>query len=200
MKMMRTGELVVVVDSVEEAVKFYTEKLGFDIVELVEDQTDPRTLGFAQLRKSKCGVVFRKPLVEEFAEFSFIKRCLSRCVGLSLEVNKGIEKLFTRCSKKGIDIVHALADDPKRKIKFFTVKDPFGIKLEFMQALEGASSKPSLNFHGLYINEQDLKKLSETEEVLVDKMVDVLKKFGILRRAAKKHAKIHLKRLAKKVS
>ncbi len=195
--MMKTGELVVLVDSVQEAVKFYTEKLGFDIVELRESQSDPHVLDFALVRKSKCGIVFRKPFVEEFAEFSFIKRCMSRCVGLKIELNSGIEKFFDRCQKKGVDVVLPLEQDQEKKS--FSFKDPFGIKLTCIQFLEKSAMQPDYDFHGYFINKQDLEKRPESEDRLLSNMVEQVRKFGILRRSAKKYAKSKLKSLSKKI-
>jgi len=193
--MMKTGELVVIVDSVEEAVKFYTEKLGFDIVELQGNQSDPRILDFSHVRKSKCGIIFRKPFVEEFAEFSFIKRCLSRCVGMTIELNKGIEAFFDRCQKKGVDVVRPLERDEAQALLTFTIKDLFGIKLVFIQPLGGQAVQPNFNFHGYHIKKEDLENLPQGEDALIDRMIDQLKAFGILRRAAKKYAKLKLKNL-----
>ncbi|MFH0898289.1 MAG: VOC family protein [bacterium] len=195
--MMKTGELVVIVDSVEEAVKFYTEKLGFDIVDLKESQSDPQLLDFCFLRKSKCSIIFRKPFVEEYAEFSFIKRCLSRCVGLNIELNGDIEKFFERCQTKNVDIVRSLGKRENADILSFTIKDPFGTKLVFSQSLKDIFIKPEFDFHGYLINKQDLEKLPETEEFLLDHMVDSVKRFGILRRFAKKYAKLKLKNLSR---
>src|SRR5260221_12819284 len=100
--MMKSGELLVIVDSVEEAIKFYTEKLAFDIARVEASRDVVNTLHSAHLRKGKCGLIFRTPLVEELAEFSFIKRCGSRCIGFNVEMKKGIDKYFQRCQKKGL--------------------------------------------------------------------------------------------------
>ena len=196
--MMKTGELVVIVDSVEDAVKFYTEKLGFDIVELQEDQSNPQMLSFSLVRKSKCEIIFRKPFVEEFAEFSFIKRCMSRCVGITVEMNNGIEKLFDRCEKKGVDIIHQLERYESKGEISFTIKDLFGIKLVFSQPIEGKTIEPDFNFHGYPISKDAIKNLtSDDEEVLINRMIQQLKVFGVSRRAAKKYAKLWLKNLLK---
>jgi len=92
---MKSGELVIVVDSVENVIKFYTEKLGFDVVELCtkdKSEQSENSLSYGRVKKGKCFIAFRLPSVEELAEFSFIKRCVSRSTGLYIEMKKGIEK------------------------------------------------------------------------------------------------------------
>ena len=184
---MKPGELVIVVDTVEEAVKFYTEKLAFDIVELQQDEENKRQVAFARLKKGKCFIVFRKPQVEELAEFSFIKRCASRSICLHVEMKNGVDKYFERCKKKGLD--------PKGSSLSFSLRDPFGIKLIFCKTPEKAAPKLSLDFFGLPIKKSDVGP--QTEASLLNKMSAQLKNFGILRRSSKKYAKLVLKGLVK---
>lgn len=192
---MKSGELLVIVDSVEEAIKFYTEKLAFDIVGVEASKDGANTLHLAHLRKGKCGIIFRTPLVEELAEFSFIKRCGSRCVGFNIDMKKGLEKYFQRCQKKGIKTTELKDHDGNRQ---FTLRDPFGTKLVFNQLIEGKQPKPSLDFLGLHLSEQDVTGKGRKEADVVDGMVEQLRKFGILRRAAKKYAKTVFKQLSTK--
>lgn len=193
--MMKSGELLVIVDSVEEAIKFYTEKLAFDIAGVEASKDSLNTLHSAHLRKGKCGLIFRTPLVEELAEFSFIKRCGSRCIGFNVEMKKGIDKYFQRCQKKGLKTSELKDRDGLQQ---FTLRDPFGTKLVFSQLIEGKQQKPSLNFIGMQLSEQDLGGKGRKEADVVDGMVEQLRKFGILRRAAKKYAKTVYKQLATK--
>jgi uncharacterized glyoxalase superfamily protein PhnB len=190
--MMKSSELMVMVESVEEAVKFYTEKMAFDIVELHASKETPGTLFSAQVRKGKCFITFRTPYVEELAEFSFIKRCASRCMGLYVEMKKGLDKYYTRCVKKGLKVLSEPKDMPDGT-RSFSLRDPFGIKLVFTQEREGATPPTSTDFAGLVLDRQ--RKESEQ----LPNMIDHLKKFGILRRAAKKFAKLRLKQLTGKV-
>ena len=95
--MIKSSELLVVVDSVEEAVKFYTEKMAFDLVDAQVSPENSNLLIAAHVRKGKCHIIFRAPQVEELADFSFIKRCASRCAGLYVEVKKGLDRCFERC-------------------------------------------------------------------------------------------------------
>jgi len=188
--MMKSSELIVIVESVEEAVKFYTEKLAFDIVHLEASKESPGILTAAHLRKGKCFVAFRVPSVEELAEFSFIKRCASRCVGLQLEMKKRIEKYFQRCQKKGLKIVSDLKE--ASGYKSFAIRDPFGNKLVFAQPVEGKEPKASSDVLGMTV---DLRGAKEAD--VVDKIVGHLRTFGVLRRPAKKYAKLRIKQLVK---
>lgn len=189
--MMKSSELLIIVDSVEEAVKFYTEKLAFDIVDLQLSKESPGTLQTAHVRKGKCFVSFRTPLVEELAEFSFIKRCASRCVGLYVEMKKGVEKYFDRCQKKGLKVVSDLKGMPDGS-KNFAIRDPFGIKLVFNQVPEKGQVRVAPDLLGMHVDRQ------KKESVLMGDMIDHLKKFGVLRRSAKKYSKLKLKQIAGK--
>ncbi len=192
--MMKSSELLILVDAVEEAVKFYTEKLAFDITDLEVHKDTPTSLLAAHLRKGKCFITFRTPHVEELAEFSFIKRCASRCVGLQVEMKKGIEKYFARCQKKGVKVVNELKDTDG--YKSFALRDPFGTKLIFLQAIEGKDIKPSLTIAGIKLSEQDLRTKKESD--IVTDIIDHVKTFSITRRAGKKFAKLKYKQLMKK--
>ncbi|MFH1643901.1 MAG: VOC family protein [bacterium] len=188
--MMKSSEMVVVVDSVETAIKFYTEKLGFDVVDLRAKGEIEKTLSYGRVKKGKCFISFRLPEVEELADFSFIKRCVSRSTGLYAVIKKGIEKLHEKCQKKALsptDIVEKNWGD-----KVFSIKDPFGIKLTFAQPIAGFVVKKDPNFYGLILNPEDIRNKGKEKE-LVDKMAAHLKRFGVLRRAAKKYSKLWLK-------
>src|SRR3954462_9740391 len=119
--MMRPAIPIFVVDSVEKAIKFYTEKLGFDVSHLELEQDARQTLSFAQVHKGKLAVQFRIPAVEELAEFSLIKRCGTRGAGVYVQMKKGLTKYFERCKRKGITVVSAPKDRPWGE-KTFTLK------------------------------------------------------------------------------
>ena len=53
---MKSSDLVLIVDSVEEAIKFYTEKLAFDLVEAQLNKEGSQSLVSAHLRKGKCTI------------------------------------------------------------------------------------------------------------------------------------------------
>jgi len=187
--MMKSGYPILMVDSIAEAVKFYTEKLAFDISELHCDE-ESNTLNYAQLRKGKCFILFKVPTVEELVEFSQIKHCLSRGSGAYVEMKKGIDKYYNRCQSKGVRIVQELQDKPWGD-KVFVVKDPFGFKLAFAQPIEGYQSPSPNRFCGL---EQDVSK---DDKALLEEMIQHLLGFGLSRRAARKYGKKRLKGLRK---
>lgn len=180
---MKSSELLVIVDSVEEAVKFYTEKLAFDLVDTQVNVESNNHLVSARVKKGKCSILFKAPTVEELADFSFIKRCASRCAGLYLEMKKGADRYFQRCSKKGVKIV----SEPKTVDghKTFILKDPFGMKLIISEVPEKVAASPAL-FAGMSIPERELIQKTRKESDVLDEMVSHLRKFGILRRAGKK--------------
>ncbi len=190
---MKNGELVVIVDSVEDAVKFYTERLAFDIANLQIDTENPHQLGYAHLRKGKCSVIFRKPNVQEFAEFTFIKRCSSRCVVLQVDMKNGLDKYFTKCEKKDVVVIQ----EPREVtpgVRSFVIADPFGVKLIFTQAT--STNKPlDLNAFGVQIQRNNLSNRQDAEKAYLEQIAVQLKRFGVLRRASKKYAKTRIKEL-----
>ena len=190
--MVKSGHPVILVDSIEKAVKFYTEKLGFDLVDLFFREEDNRQfLHYALVRKGKCFIHFRLPAVAEMAEFSMIKHCSGRGVGVYVEMKKGFEKYFERCNKKGVSI----ADQPKKQPWghiTFSVKDPFGVRLTFAQALDPSEIQiEKIDFCGMKITQKPATKDAENDQI--EEMIRWLKGFGILRRVAKKYARLWLK-------
>lgn len=194
--MMKSSELVLIVETVEEGVKFYTEKLGFDIVDLQESSENGRHLIFARLHKGKCSIILRNPLIEELAAFSFIKRCVNRCTGIYVEMKKGLEKYYQRCVKKGVKIVGELKKSEFGNMEF-SIRDPFGVTLIFAEPL-AKDSHQSFDILGIKVDKDALKsKNSAYIKTTSDHLISTLKEFGILRRASKKFAKAKLKELSK---
>ncbi|MBM3887088.1 VOC family protein [Candidatus Dependentiae bacterium] len=190
--MMKSGELVVVVESVREAVKFYTEKLSFDVVQLdTQEERGEFTIVAARIRKGKCFIYFRTAAIDELAEFSVIKRCSSRCVSLQVELKKGIEKYYAKCNKKGV-VVSELKESADKGIKTFAVRDPFGVRVQFIQPDLAFKPQAAANFLGLPFRKQDLSQTS-MQNAYMEEMVGKLKKIGVLRRAGKKYARQWLK-------
>jgi uncharacterized glyoxalase superfamily protein PhnB len=194
--MMKSSELVLIVETVEEGVKFYTEKLGFDIVDLQESSENGRHLIFARLHKGKCSIILRAPLVEELAAFSFIKRCVNRCTGVYFEMKKGLEKYYQRCVKKGVKVVGEL-----KKTEFgnmaFVIRDPFGVTITFAEPCAKVNPQ-AFDIFGITIDKNALKSKNVVyAKATTDQLIGTLKEFGILRRASKKFAKAKLKELAK---
>src|SRR3990172_9192850 len=152
--MMKACEFLLITDTIEDAVKFYTEKLAFDISSLEASRETPGTLASAEIRKGKCFIAFKTPLVEELAEFSFIKRCSSRCVGLTIEMKKGLDKYYARCQKKGLKIVSELRNQDA--YRSFALRDPFGNKLIFTQLIEGKKPQPASDVAGKPFSAQSI--------------------------------------------
>jgi uncharacterized glyoxalase superfamily protein PhnB len=194
--MMKSGVTAVIVESVEKAVKFYTEKLAFDVVELLSEKNEVghEVINYAQLRKGKCYIIFRTPHVEELAEFSFIKRCSSRCIGIFAEMKKGIEKYYQKCEKKELIITNSLKDE-SFGYKTFSIKDPFGLRITFAQELPN-HQRPT-NFLGSGITKNDITGSKENDNAIIERMIKFLKTFGILRRASKKYSKLWIKKQLK---
>ncbi|HBS47861.1 TPA: hypothetical protein DEO28_00840 [Candidatus Dependentiae bacterium] len=186
--MMKSASPVLIVDSVAVAVKFYTDKLSFDIVSIGLSK-EGHSLNYAELKKGKATLMLLTPTVEEMVEFSQIKHLANRSSGAYFEMKKGIEKYFERCKTKGVQIIEGLKDTPWGH-KVFKVRDPFGFKLAFAQPMENFKA-PANSFCGISI---DLTKDLESN---LDRMIVHVRGFGLSRRAAKKYAKSWLKALKK---
>jgi uncharacterized glyoxalase superfamily protein PhnB len=196
MSMMKSSELVLIVDTVEEGVKFYTEKLGFDIVDLQESTENGRHLILARLHKGKCSIILRTPLIEELAAFSFIKRCASRCTGLYVEMKKGLDTYYQRCLKKGVKIAIELKKTEYGNMAF-SIRDPFGTTITFAEPCAKNISHP-FSILGVPVDKNALKSKNAVYiKTTLDQIIGSLKEFGILRRASKKFAKAKLKELSK---
>lgn len=186
--MMKPAKVILLVDSVEEAVKFYSDKLGFDIHHL-EEVEGGSALRLAKLHKGKCIIVFRVPNHDEVVEFSQIKYAATRGTGMFVEGKKGIEKYYARCRSKGVTIVEQLRKE-SRGYQTFTVKDPFGFKIEFAQRIEGYK-KPHDSFMGLRVDR------SKNEKTLTDELIKHVRRFGLSQRSSKKFVKAWLKETRK---
>lgn len=189
--MMKAAKTVVVVDSVEKAIKFYTEKLGFDLIDASVDKESDQLLNYAELKKGKCHLLVRLPSVEELAEFSMIKRCTGRGVGVLVELKKGIEVYFARCLKKGLAIVSELRDEPWGA-KSFSLKDPFGMRVTVVQPIT-SFKRNYANFCGQKLAHSTGNKFA-ADNAAQESMIQWLKGFGILRRVSKKFSKLWLKK------
>lgn len=190
---MKSGKPLFVVESVEDAVKFYTEKLGFDIFELSTKKDDGRCfVDYASLKKGKCFVGFRTPLVGELAEISMVKHCAGRGAGVYVEMKKGLEKYLERCNKKGVSVVEQPRKQPWGHVTF-SIKDPFGFKVTFAQPLEEGEWRPSNEFCGMGPVEKPTSTDMETKTM--ETMISWLKGFGFLRRVGKKYSRLWLKKV-----
>ena len=182
--MMKPGISVFVVDSVERAIKFYTEKLLFDIVGLFLDPESKHVLRCVFLRKGKCFVGFRVPDVEELADFSVIKRSSTRGAGVYVPMKKGLDKYYERCEKKKVPSLSSI-EPQSWGDRTFSLRDPFGIKLVFAEPIPNFEAPDKNMFCGMLVERAD----EQTQE----EMIRLLKGFGILRRAGKKYSKLWMK-------
>ncbi len=188
---MKTAITTIMLESVQAAVKFYTEKLGLDIVELARDQQNPSLLFYAHLKKGKFHIMVRGAHPEEAVELSQIKHCIGRGTGIYVQMKKGLDKLYARCQKKGVTIASEIKEQFWGE-RTFEIKDPFGIKIMFGEPIEGATQGPTRDFYGHEVD------TSKSDDAIINDLAAHLKHFGITRRPAKKHAKQWLKELRKK--
>ncbi len=188
---MKASITTIMVESVQAAVKFYTEKLGLDIIELARDQQNPSLLFYAHLKKGKFHLMVRGAYPEEAVELSQIKHCIGRGTGIYVPMKKGLDKLFARCQKKGVTIASEIKEQYWGE-RTFEIKDPFGLKIMFGEPIEGAAHGPTRDFYGHQVD------TSKSDDALVNDLAAHLKQFGITRRPAKKHAKAWLKELKKR--
>lgn len=191
--MMKTCIPMFIVESVEDAAKFYSEKLGFDVIELAAKKEDSRCfLEYAMLKKGKCFIGFRIPSSGELAEMSLVKHCAGRGAGVYVEMKKGFDKYFERCKKKKVEII----EQPKKQpwgVVSFSVKDPFGFKIMFAQPLEEGEWAPSNEFCGMGSVAKPADAAQEAKTL--EDMISWLKGFGLLRRVSKKFSKLWLKKM-----
>lgn len=187
--MFKSGKPVIIVDSVERAVKFYTEKLLFDVVDLKADREGELHLSYAELRKGKCYMIVRLPAVAELAEFSMVRRCSGRSVGIFIEIKKNIDRFHDRCRKKGVPISTPLSGEVGNRS--FVVKDQFGIFFLFSEASSpiAAEFNPA-TFVGFDMKGQVLAPKAQAP----DELIKWLRGFSITRRVAKKFIKVWAKR------
>ncbi len=184
--MFKRSRFLLTVDSVESAIKFYTEKLLFSVTFFnVESGPNPYC-NYAELRRGKCFLVFRLPNPSELAEFSMIRRMGNRGSGLFLELKGGIEDFLDTCKKKRVSVVSEITKYPNGYIGF-VVADPFGIRLHFVQKDPAYAGPDQNNLNGMKITDDqkvDMKK-GKSPQVIID----YLKSFGLSRRVAKKYMK-----------
>jgi uncharacterized glyoxalase superfamily protein PhnB len=181
---MKSGTAIFVVESVAEVIKFYTEKLAFDVADMMVDEVTGRAITYVHLRKGKCSIMFRTPMNDESVEFSQLKHSIGRGAGVFAEMKKGIEKYYEKCKSRGVKVVEELKDRAWG-YRTFSIKDQFGFRLTFAQPIDGAKVS---TFAGYKVD------MAKSESVLLDDMIRYLKDFKITRRPAKKFAKLWLKK------
>lgn len=192
--MFKSGKVVLIVDSVEKAVKFYTEKLLFSIVSLECDDEGGVHLSKAEVRKGKFHIVFRLPSIDELAEFSMIRRCSGRAAAAVATAKKGVDRYYKSCKKKGLEV--SIAENKSGPVSTFAIKDPFGFRLVFTdvdedEACAGAFKKGE--FCGMDTKGESVVINKDSD--VPEKMVKWLRGFGISRRVAKKYIKLWAKKI-----
>ncbi len=195
-QMFKVGKTLVVVESVEKAIKFYTERLGFALHDVVIQRDGEFFISAADVKKGNVIVALKSPAIEELAEFGMVKRCSGRSAGVFVELNKGIEKYFQRCKKKSVPIVSELAKNSMGQW-WFSARDPFGLKLVFVEKLIGSPSvDPSIfNVAGLGLSREKLLTIDQKSKLAIDPMVEVLKDLGLLRRVSQKFVRTWVKQV-----
>ncbi|MBT4594932.1 VOC family protein [bacterium] len=195
--MFKSGKVIITVDKVESALKFYTEKLAFDLADLKIRDDGGQYISYAEVKKGKVKVGFRVPVIEELADFSILKRSAGRGVSLIVELKKSIDRYFLRCQKRGVEIISKLSDasDGRRS---FEVKDIFGIRIKFWQMDERYKEPRPERFCGFKLSYDPDGKVANEEEQL-NAMIDWVNSFGMLKRVSKKFARSWLKKLKGKL-
>jgi uncharacterized glyoxalase superfamily protein PhnB len=193
--MFKSGKISLIVDSVERAVRFYTDKLLFSIVELKTDEEGGTHIFYAEVRKGKVHVVLRQPVVDELAEFSLIRRCSGRSTGVVLEMKKGIDRYFSSCKKKGVLVSSNLREN-EDGTKLFQIKDPFGLRLLFVQPGDEVEKYFCMQDKFCGTSVKDRKIVIKKDSDVPEDLVSWLKGLGVSRRVAKKYIKVWAKRCA----
>ena len=189
------SKLVVIVESVEEAVRFYTEKLSFDLLDIQVEKNETTVLTWATLKKGKFVITFRRPCVEEFAAFSFIKRCADRCVTFSVDLKRDIDRFFQRCVKKNVKIIRELQENSLEH-REFVIRDPFGLEIAFLQLKEQLIIPArETQLCSFFFCDQAQSLQEHMHDEAAAEAIEQLRSFGIIRRAAKKLVKARIKEL-----
>lgn len=189
--MFKKSKYFLIVDSVENAIKFYGDKLLFTVTDLNIETGVSSYINYAELKRGKCFLVIRSPSITELAEFSMVRRLTNRTTGLYLELKKGLEAFFKACKKKKLNITTELTRHPMG-YTYFLVMDPFGSMIYFYQLEKGFHSGKSMlvdkkDFFGLRPRAESWDMLAKGN--LPRDVADYLKGFGLTRRIAKKFVK-----------
>lgn len=193
--MFKAGKIVLVVSSVEKAVKFYTERLLFDIEDLRVDKEEKLHLCYAELKRGKCFIILRLPEISELAEFSVVRGFSGRSVNIHVEAQRSLESYFKRCEKKGVPIIGGIQVSSSGR-KSFKVKDPFGITLVFSDASSPQDPESSTSLLCGFDMKGQQPDIPGGDDI-AEEGVRWLKGFGITRRVAKKYLKLWAKRCLK---
>lgn len=194
--MFKVGKTLLVVESVEKAIKFYTERLGFSLTDVTIQRDGDCYISSADVKKGNVILVLKAPAIEELAEFGMVKRCSGRSTGVVVELNRGIEKYFARCKKKGVPLVSELGRNAMGN-QTFTARDPFGLRLVFVEKPIGSVAVDAGLFAPCNVQfaKEKLLSLDPKDKIAIDPFVDALKDMGLLRRVSQKFVRGWLKQL-----
>lgn len=188
--MFKKSKYFVVVDSVESAIKFYAEKLLFLVVDVGMMPGANSYVNYAELRRGKCQIIVRTPVVTELAEFSMVRRLNNRSCGIFLEIKQDIDHFYDACRKKKLNVISEINRHPSG-YAYFQILDPFGSRIYFYQTDPNAQAKRKMfdvsEFCGFKMNPllwEELKKGS-----IPQVLIDHLKQLGMSRRVAKRFVK-----------
>ena len=197
--MFKVSKTLLVVESVEKAVKFYTEKMGFSLEDAEIKNESECYLSLASVRKGNAILVLKAPSIEELAEFGMIKRCVGRSTGMVIELNRGLEKYYTRCRKKGIPIAVELRKNQLGQ-PTFTVRDPFGLRLIFVEKRTGVVTSDLHLFApcGVDMTQEKIVALDSKNRDSIEPMVECLRQLGLLKRVSQKFVRSWVRDLKKK--
>lgn len=187
--MFKKSKYFLIVDSVESAIKFYGEKLLFSVIDIGIEAGTNKFINYAELRRGKCTIIVRIPILAELADFSMIRRVNNRASGMYLEVKDGLEAFYSVCKKKKINIISGLSRH-SLGYSYFQALDPFGSKLYFYEeeAARLLSEAEKSSFYGLKLK-SDFSKIIKDGQTPIE-MIDHLKGLGVSRRVSKKFIKL----------
>lgn len=197
--MFKVGKTLLVVESVEKAIKFYTERLGFSLTDVTIQRDGDCYISSADVKKGNVILVLKAPAIEELAEFGMVKRCSGRSTGVFVELNRGLEKYYARCKKKGVPVVSELHKNAQGNYTF-TARDPFGLRLVFVEKLVGTLTVDAGLFApcNVQIPREKLLSVDPKDKIAIDPFVDALKDLGLLRRVSQKFVRGWLKQIRAK--
>ncbi len=117
------------VPDVAEAVRFYTEKLGFNLYRM--EQRDGQAL-FAIITLDRAAVMLAHESL-----YTAIGGSVSEKRGAAIDVRimvQDVDELYRRCRENGVTVVHDIADR-YYGLRDFVIADVNGFRLRFASAL-----------------------------------------------------------------
>ncbi|NJM24850.1 MAG: VOC family protein [Bacteroidia bacterium] len=125
---MRLFQVSLIVRDYDEAIRFYVDKLGFD---LLEDTVLTETKRWVRVGSPDNGaacLLLARAASEE--QMKSVGNQTGGRVFLFLETDN-IQEAITRCEQNGIQIVQSLRDEPYGKV--IVIEDLYGNKIDVIQ-------------------------------------------------------------------